>query len=141
MEHEVNVLVLNHGKFGEELIRSAELIVGKTEYAQAVSLVQGMSIEEFYEEVKGIMKTKHGTYIILTDLFGGTPCNVAMMLLREFQAHVICGVNLPMLLELIISINNGETRIPHLLKKALGAGKEAIFQPEQIQVNEEVLEG
>lgn len=141
MEHEVHILVLNHGRFGEELIRSAELIVGEIEYAQAVSLVQGMSIEDFYEEVTSEMKETKGTYIILTDLFGGTPCNVAMMLLREFHVHVLCGVNLPMLIELIVSINNGERNLQQLLNSALRAGKEAVFQPKQVQVDENVLEG
>ena len=48
----ITYVILNHGRFGEELIKSAELIAGKTEHIHAVSLLSGMSIEEYYEEVR-----------------------------------------------------------------------------------------
>ena len=52
MEERLSIFIFNHGRFGEELIKSAELITGKIDNIQAFSLLPGMSIEDFYETVK-----------------------------------------------------------------------------------------
>ena len=79
----ITYVILNHGRFGEELIKSAELIAGKTEHIHAVSLLSGMSIEEYYEEVRDYLTGVQGEILVLADLYGGTPSNVGMMLQRE----------------------------------------------------------
>ena len=56
----ITYVILNHGRFGEELIKSAELIAGKTEHIHAVSLLSGMSIEEYYEEVRDYLTGVQG---------------------------------------------------------------------------------
>ena len=89
----ITYVILNHGRFGEELIKSAELIAGKTEHIHAVSLLSGMSIEEYYEEVRDYLTGVQGEILVLADLYGGTPSNVGMMLQREFSLHVVCGIH------------------------------------------------
>lgn len=133
----ITYVVLNHGRFGEELIKSAELIVGKTENIHAVSLLSGMSIEEYYQAVRSyLLSLKGGEILILTDLYGGTPSNVGMMLQREFALHVLCGVNLPMLIELILKRNNDECSIEELMDAAMEAAKVSIIKPLPIAVEE-----
>lgn len=133
----ITYVILNHGRFGEELIKSAELIAGKTEHIHAVSLLSGMSIEEYYNEVRGYLKDVEGEVLLLADLYGGTPSNVGMMLQREFSLHIICGINLPMLIELILKRNNEDCTVQELMKAGLDAARASIIQPDQIAFDEE----
>lgn len=98
------VLVLTHGDFGKELLRSAEMIIGPLKNVRAFSLVPEMSAEEYKEEVEEHLSGQEGEIISLVDLFGGTPCNTIMYLSQQYPMSIISGVNLPMLLELYMNI-------------------------------------
>lgn len=134
MRKPLSIVILNHGKFGEELISSAKLIIGEIEDICSVSLLSGMSIEDFYALVKEVISSNLGETVILTDLFGGTPCNVAMMMQREFDVNVLCGVNLPMLIELV-SLRDNYADTDELLKSVVETAQKTIFQTEKI-INE-----
>lgn len=125
------VYILNHGKFGEELIKSAELITGKIEKIKAFSLLPGMSIEEFYDNVQTTIEEDCPS-IVLCDIYGGTPCNVAMMLSVKYGFRIMCGINLAMLIELVILRSNGKN-VDELIDKAFCTAKESIFLPKEIK--------
>ena len=128
------IYILNHGKFGEELIRSAELITGKIDKIKAFSLLPGMSIEEFYDNVQSAIK-EDSPSIVLCDLYGGTPSNVAMMLSAKYDFSIICGVNLAMLIELAIAREN-ETNVDELINKVFKTAKESVYLPKNIKESE-----
>lgn len=128
------VYILNHGKFGEELIRSAELITGKIDKIKAFSLLPGMSIEKFYDNVQSAIK-EDSPSIVLCDLYGGTPSNVAMMLSAKYDFSIICGVNLAMLIELAIAREN-ETNVDELINKVFKTAKESVYLPKNIKESE-----
>lgn len=128
------VYILNHGKFGEELIKSAELIAGKIDRIKAFSLLPGMSIEEFYDNVQSTIE-EDSPSIVLCDIYGGTPSNVATMLSAKYDFSIICGVNLAMLIELVISREN-ETNVDELINKAFKAAKESVYLPKDIKESE-----
>lgn len=95
------ILILTHGRFGEELIRSAEMIVGPMEGVVAVSCEAEDEPLGYQRRVQeAFSKLPHGS-ILLADLFGGTPSNTAAMLSRELEVNAISGVNLPMLIAAI----------------------------------------
>jgi PTS system mannose-specific IIA component/D-glucosaminate-specific PTS system IIA component len=104
----LNIIIGTHGRFGEEIIKSAEMIVGKMENVRAVSLLPEMSFEEFMKQVKDILAELEGETIALVDLYGGTPCNVLTALTRSYNHNVITGLNLPMLIDLYINTSNAE---------------------------------
>lgn len=128
------VYILNHGKFGEELIKSAELITGKIERIKAFSLLPGMSIEEFYDHVQSTIE-EDAPSIVLCDIYGGTPSNVAMMLSAKYGFKIVCGINLAMLIELVISRAN-EKDVDELIDKAFNSAKESICLPKEIREGE-----
>lgn len=128
------IYILNHGKFGEELIKSAELITGKIDKIKAFSLLPGMSIEEFYDNVQSAIK-EDSPSIVLCDLYGGTPSNVAMMLSAKYDVSIICGVNLAMLIELAIAREN-ETNVDELINKVFKTAKESVYLPKNIKESE-----
>lgn len=128
------VYILNHGKFGEELIKSAELITGKIEKIKTFSLLPGMSIEEFYDNVQSTIE-EDSPKIVLCDIYGGTPSNVAMMLSAKYDFRIICGMNLAMLIELVISRSNGKN-VDEMINKAFNAAKESVYLPKEIREGE-----
>ncbi|MBC8587085.1 PTS sugar transporter subunit IIA [Paratissierella segnis] len=102
---EIKVLVLTHGKFGEELVNSAEMIGGKLPNVNAFSLMPDMSLEEYAASIENKLKDKE-KYLCLIDLFGGTPFNTAAMLRKKYDITIVTGINLNMLLEVGINLNN-----------------------------------
>lgn len=132
MEEGISLFIFNHGRFGEELIKSAELITGKIEDIQAFSLLPGMSIEDFYESVKEPLLNTEKQKLILCDLFGGTPCNVAMMMSLQTDVEIVCGVNLPMLIDVVLSRGSGKA-LKDIMNSALETGQKSVSIPEKIK--------
>ncbi|GCF95455.1 PTS fructose transporter subunit IIA [Enterococcus florum] len=96
----LNIIVATHGQFGEELVKSAEMIIGPTENVYNLSLLPEKSFEDFYKEARAIFEEIEGPTIALVDLFGGTPSNVLTALTKQYDHKVLSGVNLPILIDL-----------------------------------------
>jgi PTS system mannose-specific IIA component len=97
----VGIVIATHGRLAEELIATAEGIVGRLEGCRAVSVGVGASMEEArarLREAIGAVDAGQGV-LVLTDMFGGTPANLALTFLDE-RIEVVTGVNLPMLMKL-----------------------------------------
>ncbi|AEB07646.1 PTS system fructose subfamily IIA component [Coriobacterium glomerans PW2] len=104
----MKIIIGAHGRLGRELINSAKMIFGTLEDVSNVSLLPGMSFEDFKRDAESILKSVEDDQIlVLTDLFGGTPCNVFSALSRQYGCSVVSGVNLPMLIELYASVSSG----------------------------------
>lgn len=138
MKEKIHVIILNHGEFGQILIKSAELIYGEIENIESISLLNGVSIEEYYEKAKSSIQGISGDVILLTDIFGGTPNNVALLLQKEFDLKIICGINLPMLLELISAREQTED-VEKIIQQGYEAGKKGVLIPEKITIHEDEL--
>ncbi len=97
---EINIIVATHGHFGEELLKSAEMIVGKMENVRTLSLLPELSFEDFMRQADELLAKTEKPVIVLVDLYGGTPCNVMTVLSKKYHHDVVTGVNLPMLINL-----------------------------------------
>jgi PTS system mannose-specific IIA component len=108
----IGVLITTHGNVGNELIRAAELIKGPLKRVAHVSVDQSKSFEELKKEISAaIKKLDQGQgVLILTDLFGGTPSNLSLALLKPGKVEVVTGVNLPMMLK-IRDVKEGMTLV------------------------------
>jgi PTS system mannose-specific IIA component len=98
----IGVVVATHGQLATELVNAAETIVGDLPRFVAVSIGWHEDTQDAREEIEqaiGRVRQDDGV-LILTDMFGGTPSNLAMTFLTEGQVEVITGVNLPMLIKL-----------------------------------------
>ncbi len=97
----VGVVVATHGKLAEELLRTAEAIVGRLEQTAAVSVDAQISMDEARARLgKAIAGVETGEgVLVLTDMFGGTPANLALTFLGD-AVEVVTGVNLPMVVKL-----------------------------------------
>jgi PTS system mannose-specific IIA component len=98
----IGVVVVTHGQLATELVNAAETIVGELQRFAAVSIGWHEDTEDARGEIQqAIARVENGAgVLILTDMFGGTPSNLAMTFLAEGRVEVITGVNLPMLIKL-----------------------------------------
>ena len=97
----VGVVVATHGRLAEELIRTAELVCGPLEKCKPVSVGGPAEMEDARSQLaEAIHQVDDGEgVLVLTDMFGGTPANLALTFLDE-RLEVVTGVNLPMLMKL-----------------------------------------
>jgi PTS system mannose-specific IIA component len=104
----VGLVVATHGKLAEELLRTAEGIVGRLEQCEPVSVGAESSMEDARARLgEAVHRVDSGEgVLVLTDMFGGTPANLALTFLDE-KLEVITGVNLPMILKLTTARADG----------------------------------
>jgi PTS system mannose-specific IIA component len=104
----VGVVVATHGALAEALIRTAEGIVGRLEQCKPVSIASDASMDATRDSLEEAIRAVRGDdgVLVLTDMFGGTPSNLALTFLDE-GVEVVTGVNLPMLLKLSTSRTQG----------------------------------
>ena len=98
----VGVVVVTHGQLAAELVNAAEAIVGDLSNITSVSIGWHDDVDVAREEIGaavGRVATELGA-LVLTDMFGGTPSNLAVTFLAPQRVEVVTGVNLPMLLKL-----------------------------------------
>jgi PTS system mannose-specific IIA component len=97
----IGVVVVTHGQLATELVNAAEMIVGELPRFAAVSIGWHENTDDARGEIaQAIARVQQGQgVLILTDMFGGTPCNLAMTFLGG-DVEVITGVNLAMLIKL-----------------------------------------
>ncbi len=123
----VGVVLVTHGNLGKELLGTAELIVGPMESICALSIHPQQSVEQIRETMAGaIREVDSGNgVLILTDMFGGTPANLALTFLEDCRVEVITGVNLPMLLKLGTS-RQGPSTVVEIAQEITSYGQKNI---------------
>jgi PTS system mannose-specific IIA component len=98
----IGLVLVTHGRLASEFIVAMEHVVGPQDRIQAICIGPDDDMERRRKDIaKAITKVDGGEgVIILTDLFGGTPSNLAISLMKSDKIEVIAGVNLPMLIRL-----------------------------------------
>jgi len=98
----IGLVIVTHGNLSIEFKRAMEHVVGEQEKLETVSISPEDDMEKRRQEISGaIEQVNDGDgVILLTDLFGGTPSNMAISLMQDQQIEVIAGINLPMLVKL-----------------------------------------
>ena len=106
----VGLVVATHGRLGEELLATAAAVCGALPQARAISLSSSQSMEEARAALSEAIRAADGGQgvLVLTDMFGGTPSNLALTFL-DAGIEVVTGVNLPMLLKLSTARAGGAT--------------------------------
>ena len=99
----IGILLLTHGALGHALLETLNGIAGEQEQISCIAICPSDNAEVKHDELhKEIDKLNAGKgVVILTDMFGGTPSNLAMSALGVKPIEVIAGVNLPMLIKLV----------------------------------------
>jgi PTS system mannose-specific IIA component len=95
-------LIVTHGRLAVELLNAAEAIVGDIQNIAAVSIGWHDDVDMASDMVEKAIKRVDSSsgVLILTDMFGGTPTNIASTFLDQGAIEIVTGVNLPMLIKL-----------------------------------------
>src|ERR671931_2195320 len=95
-------VIVTPGHLAGELLAAAEMIVGPISHIASVSIGWHDDVDVARDEVQRAITrvTQQKGILLLTDMFGGTPTNIASMFLEEGSIEVITGVNLPMVIKL-----------------------------------------
>lgn len=98
----IGMILVTHGKLAEEFVHAMEHVVGRQEAVATVCIGPNDDMEARRREIaEAIAAVDDGQgAIVLTDLFGGTPSNLAISLMQAGKVEVIAGINLPMLIRL-----------------------------------------
>jgi PTS system mannose-specific IIA component len=98
----IGAVLVTHGQLANELVSAAEMIVGEINHITAVSIGWHDDVDVAREEIeRAIQRVDAGNgVLILTDMFGGTPTNLAATFLGQALVEVVTGVNLPMVIKL-----------------------------------------
>lgn len=98
----IGLILVTHGNLADEFVNAMEHVVGPQEAVATVCIGPHDDMERRRAEIaEAISRVDSGSgAIILTDLFGGTPSNLAISLLETGRVEVIAGINLPMLIRL-----------------------------------------
>src|SRR4028118_1098029 len=98
----IGLVLVTHGRLAEEFVRAMEHVVGPQEAVEAICIAPDDDMEARRADIgAAVERVNRGEgVILLTDLFGGTPSNLAISLMRSDDVEVIAGINLPMLIRL-----------------------------------------
>ena len=98
----IGLVLVTHGRLAEEFVAATEHVVGRQANIRAVCIGADDDMELRRKDIIaaiGDVDDGHGV-ILLTDMFGGTPSNLAISLLDRTNVEVIAGINLPMMIKL-----------------------------------------
>ena len=128
----IGVVIVTHGNLGAELLKVLEHVVGHQEKIEVVSIGPEDDMEETRLNIlKSVNDVNCGKgAIILTDMFGGTPSNLAISIMESSKIDVIAGINLPMLVKLT-SVRSTLT-FTEAVDQAKEAGQKYIMTASQI---------
>lgn len=95
----MSLILISHGEFAEGLLETAEMILGKIDNAQTVCLYPHEGSEDFQQKFEQALERTEKP-VVLCDIMGGTPCNVAMRFLPKLTG-LYSGMNLPMVISYV----------------------------------------
>lgn len=131
----IGIILVGHGKFGASILHTAESIIGPQSDCVSISVDIAHEVKDAIRRLTDAAQIldKGDGVIVLTDMFGGTPTNLALALLGKHKVEVITGMNLPMLIKVLE--NRGSSSLPELAQMADAAGKAGIVDTGKIRRN------
>src|SRR5215204_3861130 len=120
-------VIVTHGHLAGELLAAAEIIIGPISFITAVSIGWHDDVDVARDEVqRAITRVSQGAgVLLLTDMFGGTPTNIASMFLEDGAVEVLTGVNLPMVIKLATA--TAEDSLTEIAPKIRDQGRQGIY--------------
>ena len=120
-------VIVTHGHLAGELLAAAEMIVGPISFITSVSIGWHDDVDAARDEVqRAITRVSQGAgVLLLTDMFGGTPTNIASMFLDDKNIEVVTGVNLPMVIKL--AGQSGSSNLTEMARHVCDLGRQGIY--------------
>lgn len=121
----INIILVTHGNIGKTLLQTTTNTLGKLPLpTTAISVPSTCNTDAICQQIESLIQQLHADGIlILTDLYGATPCNIVTRLPKHYPLRVVSGANLPMLLRIM---NYANLPLEALTEKAISGGKDGI---------------
>ena len=128
----IGIVLVTHGRLAEEFRYALEHVVGAQSNLETVSIGADDNMEQRRNDIiEAVARADTGAgVIILTDMFGGTPSNLAISVMEAGRVEVIAGMNLPMLIKLSSVRADGDMK--KALEEAQAAGRKYINVASQV---------
>lgn len=122
----VGGVIVTHGQLANELVSAAEMIIGEIHHITAVSIGWHDDVDVARQEVeRAIERVDSGKgVLLLTDMFGGTPTNIAATFMGQASVEVVTGVNLPMVIKL--ATQSSDEQLVDLARRVRDEGQQQI---------------
>jgi len=128
----IGIVLVTHGRLASEFRAALEHVVGPQKQIESVTIGADDDIEQRRQDiVSAVTKVDSGVgVVVLTDMFGGTPSNLAISIMDSSNIEVIAGVNLPMLIKLA-SVRESSS-LDQAVIQAQDAGRKYIYVASRI---------
>jgi PTS system mannose-specific IIA component len=132
----IGLVLVTHGRLAEEFVAATEHVVGPQEAMRSICIGPDDDMERRRADiVEAVDAVEQGDgVVVLTDMFGGTPSNLAISIMDRANVEVIAGVNLPMLIKL--ASVRGEKSLSESITCAQEAGRKYINVASQLLAGE-----
>ncbi|MCK4946772.1 MAG: PTS sugar transporter [Candidatus Aureabacteria bacterium] len=126
----IGVVVAAHGNLARDLVSAAEEIVGKIEKLAVVSQLNKDKHEDIERNLTEAIESVDSPdgVLVLVDIFGGSPANIGMSILKKKKIKIVTGVNLPMLME--FAVHRNEKDLKKLALQITRTGRRSVFTAE-----------
>ncbi|HST53568.1 MAG TPA: PTS sugar transporter subunit IIA [Pyrinomonadaceae bacterium] len=120
-------VIVSHGQVASELLSAAETIIGNVGHITAVSIGWHDDVEAAKNEIGRAIErvSEGGGVLLMTDMFGGTPTNIASMFFQVGETEVVTGVNLPMVIKL--ASQQGGEPLEEVARLVRDQGRQGIY--------------
>ena len=128
----IGLVLVTHGRLAREFVQAVEDIVGPQKAVAEICIGPDDDMEQRRNDIiDGVKRVNEGDgVVLLTDMFGGTPSNLAISVLEEGHVEVIAGLNLPMLIKLVSLRENESLQVA--VTEAQAAGRKYINVASQL---------
>ncbi len=137
----IGLVLVTHGGLAREFLAAVEHVVGQQRNVAVVCIGPEDDMEERRQQIiDGVARVNDGDgVVVLTDMFGGTPSNLAISVLDQGHVEVVAGMNLPMLIKL--ASVRAELPINQAIDQAKNAGRKYINVASQLLAGDQSVKG
>ncbi|MEY4092505.1 MAG: hypothetical protein RLZZ496_1687 [Pseudomonadota bacterium] len=128
----IGMVLVTHGRLAVEFLAALEHVVGRQKQIQTITIGPEDDMEMRRGEIIAAVKEVDSGegVVVLTDMFGGTPSNLAISVMGTCRTEVVAGINLPMLIKL--ASVRGDCDLSHAVGQAQDAGRKYINVASQV---------
>ncbi len=133
----IGIVLVTHGDLARQFVAATEHVVGPQDQLAAICIGPEDDMEQRRQDILDAIQTVESGQgvILLTDMFGGTPSNLAISVMSKAQVEIIAGVNLPMLIKL--ASVRGRESLQDAVTAAQTAGRKYIHVASRVLSGEE----
>jgi len=122
----IGIVLIGHARIASEMKAAVEHILGKQVYMEALDVLSSDEADQLQDQLGAMIQRCNrgkGT-LVFADMFGGTPCNIALSYLKLGECEVLSGFNLPALVKAASSRSDANIKLNQLARQVIESGQQ-----------------